>query len=68
MSLQFKKFLVLLVSVGLGVLTFMLLIKIFSIKNSDNYNAGPAFGIVFGPISLVSMFIYYFYIIDFLDF
>ncbi len=58
MSSQFKKFLIFLASIGLGVLTFILLIKISS-KGGDNYNAGPALGMLYGPIALISMFIYY---------
>lgn len=57
MTIQFKKFLLLLVSVILGVLVFALLVKIT--KTGDNFNAGPALGMLYGPISLVSMFIFY---------
>ncbi|OGI94954.1 hypothetical protein A3A03_02150 [Candidatus Nomurabacteria bacterium RIFCSPLOWO2_01_FULL_40_18] len=59
MTSQFKKFLLIITSIIIGCGSFVLLANIVINSGSDNFNAGPAFGILFVPISIIIMFVSY---------
>ena len=58
MTIQFKKFLLLLASLAIGILTFNLLVLIFNSKGAETFV--PVAEFIDIVVSIASMFLYYF--------
>lgn len=60
MTPQFKKFLLIITSIVIGWTSLVLLVNTAaSLITGENFNAGPALGILFVPVSIIIMFVSY---------